>query len=181
MSKREELAPFNNERLYVEGVLVDINAPNHKTHNQAGLVFASVLLPNEKIELDHVVISVPPSFIQKHNIELYGKYGFTAEVGSYYKRKYIMGIPAKTKAYHLQKINEYRFKTLEPQQPEDISRHLKNRLASLHRRNCPINIVELNYLLREMKEGERERTLQNITKAMTKKSVTHADIMNEIY
>lgn len=181
MSKREELAPYNNERLYVEGVLIDITKPNKKNHHKAGLVFGSVYLPNEDIELDHIVIAVPETFTRNKEIELFNKYGFTAEVGSYYKKKNILGTLASVKAYHLQDINSRRFETIEPVVKSDLSRYLKNRLSSLHRRGVPVDMTELNYALREKKEGERELYLKKIMMTLNKKDVTHADIMNAIY
>ena len=181
MTRREELAKYNNERLYVEGVLIDINQPNKKNSNRLGLVFGSVSLPNEKMELDHVVISVPDNFAERHELQLFKKYSFTALVGSYNKRKMIMGTPVQAKAYHLVDINHKRFEEIQPNQPEDLSRHLKNRLASIQRQGVSINMVELNRILRGKKEGEREKYLSTLSKTLTKTDVTHADILNTIY
>lgn len=181
MSRREELAQYNNERLYVEGVLIDINQPNKKNKYRTGLVFGSVSLPNENIELDHVVISVPDNFVEKHEMKLFNKYGFTALVGSYSKKKIILGTPVQAKAYHLVDINQNRLREIEGGKPEDLSRHLKNRLTSLHKRGVPIDMIELNRLLRDKKEGEREQYLNTLSITLTKKDITHADILNEIY
>lgn len=181
MSRREELSHYVNERLYVEGVLIDINKPNKKNQYRAGLVFGSVNLPNEKIELDHIVISVPESFIYKHELKIYNKYGFTAKVGTYTKRKYILGTPVHTKSHHLTDINQNRFAELEPKCPENLSRHIKNRLATFQRNNMPINMVELNKILRTLNEGERERYLSNIAMTTKRKDITHADILDSIY
>lgn len=181
MTRREELAKYNNERLYVEGVLIDINQPNQKNHHKYGLVFGSVNLPNEEIEIDHVVIAVPESFMNKHDLSLYNKYGFTAKVGTYYKRKVILNTPANVRAYHLTDINARRFTELTKNKPDDLSRHLKNRIASLQKRGLPIDIGELNRILRSKNEGEREQYLNNITKTMSKSDISHADILNTIY
>lgn len=181
MSRREELSSYVNERLYVEGVLIDINKPNKKNQYRAGLVFGSVKLPNEKIELDHIVISVPESFIYKNELKVYNKYGFTAKVGTYTKRKHILGTSVHTKSHHLTDINQNRFKELEPLCPPELSRHIKNRLATFQRNEMPINMLEINRILRELNEGERERFLSSIAMTTKRKDITHADILDSIY
>lgn len=181
MSNREELSNYVNERLYIEGVLIDINKPNKKNKFRAGLVFASVCLPNENIELDHIVIAVPESFIYKHELRIYDKYAFTAKVGTYSKRKYILGTPVNTKSHHLTDINQNRFKKIKPSCPEDLSRHIKNRLATFQKNQLPINMPEINRILRELNEGERERYLSNISMTTKRKDITHADILDSIY
>lgn len=181
MSRREELSQFVNERLYVTGVLIDINKANKKNKYRTGLVFGSVYLPNEDIEIDHIVIAVPESFVVKNSLKLYDKYGFTAKVGTYNKQRYILNTPVSTKSHHLTEINQNRFEKLKPNKPEDVSRHIKNRLSSFHKNDVPINMSAINTVLRNLKEGERERYLNNISMTTRRKNVSHADILESIY
>lgn len=181
MSRRNELSDYINQNLYVKGVLIGIDKPNKKNHHQAGLIFGSVELPNEDIQLDHVVIAVPEKYINANDLQLYNVYGFTAKVGTYRKMKRIHGVNVSVKAYHLMDLNWRRFEELEPEVPKDLTRYLKNRMSALRRRNVPIDLDKVNEILATLKEGEREQYVQTITMTMSKNNVTHADIMNAIY
>src|SRR5699024_10587238 len=136
---------------------------------------------NEDIEIDHVVISVAEKFAEKHGLKLFTKYGFTALVGSYNKRKIILGTPVQVKAYHLVDINQRRCEELEARRLSEHSGHVKYRLSSLHKRGVPIDMFELKRILREKKEGEREQYLNTLSTTLIRKNVTHADILNTIY
>lgn len=181
MTTRQELKPYNNQRLRIEGVLIDIKRPNRKNKYQAGLVFGSVKLPHQNIELDHIVISVTSGFVNRNDLQLFNKYTFTAEVGKYFKRERVLNIYANVTAYHLQHINENKFDAIEVNTPDTFSLYLQNRLLNLETRLTNIDIPKLKEHLLTLNEGAREQYVSNISMTMEKNNITHTDIMNELY
>ncbi len=181
MTTRNELAEYNNQRLRVEGVLIAIDRPNKKNRYNAGLVFGSVNLPHQDIELDHIVIAVSEGFINRNQLELFKKYSFTAKVGKYFKRKRRLNMLANVTAYHLQDLNENRFEQMQVKKPKEFSKYLITRISKLYRNHDTINISKLNELLLDMYEGEREEYINNLNMTTLKRSVTHADIIDELY
>lgn len=106
--KREILRPYRGQRLGFEGVLIDIVKPNPRNKYAYSLVFASLYAPEEKIELDHVVISITKAEFNTIHLELYTRYYFTAEVTKYFKTVHILGTPVKQENFMLDRLNIYK-------------------------------------------------------------------------
>lgn len=181
LDQRLTLEPFVGQRLFVEGVLIDINNPHKKNGYTYGLVFASVTLPNERMELDHVVIPVDKRFMAQHQPKLFTKYRFTALVDSYTKIKKIYGISAHVRAYQLNHINSKRFAQADLSVPTELSIYIQNKLRRFASSNLQLNVDELGRILSTKPEGERERYLNQLTMTLQKTSVTRADLLNELY
>lgn len=181
VDQRSILEPHVGKRLFVEGILIDITSPNKKNHYTYGLVFASVNLPNENLELDHVVIPVKKDFTQLHDLKIYTKYGFSALVDTYEKTKSIEGIFVQAKAYQLNSINRNRFYEAAPLNGKPLSLYLQNRLRRLNQMNLPIDIDQLGTVLQKKAQGEREQYMGQLTTTLQKTNVTQANILDTLY
>lgn len=184
---RHELRPFVKQRVFVKGVLVDIRKPNQKNKNTYGLVFASIHLPNENIELDHAVIAVSQSFINKNDLKLYDIYEFTALVGTYDHSRYFknLNVSVMTKAYQLTTINFKRFKPsyFEESLVNTLSLYLKNRVnqkSSLSIfKQTPEELTQT--LLNLPNSGEREEYVNTLSKARQAVKLNTDYILNICY
>lgn len=179
--RRLTLEKHVGKRLLVEGILIDIHQPNQKNGYKYGLVFASVHLPNEKDQLDHVVIPVNKQFIMIHEPTRFKKYRFTALVESYTKINYLYGIAAHVKAYQLNNINTRRFDEMDTIYSPHLSYYIQNTLRRLDTSNLPININELSIIILNKKEGQREKYLNQLTMTLRKPTVTKAEILDKLY
>lgn len=181
MTRRLALAPYVGQRLYAEGILIDINKPNKKNGHTFGLVFASITLPNEKLELDHVVIPVTKAFINKQKPVIFTKYAFTACVSSYTKLSRLQGVLVNIDAYQLKDINAKRFDKISAKKPK-LSLFLENKLKKIDQHQYHhLNTHALRTILLKKNEGEREEYMMQLTLTLQKRSVTRADILNELY
>lgn len=181
VDQRSILEPHVGKRVFVEGVLIDITTPNKKNHFTYGLVFASVNLPNEKLELDHVVIPVKKDFTQLHELKIYTKYGFSALVDTYEKTKNIEGVLVQAKAYQLNNINKNRFNESVPLHGKPLSIYIQNRLRRLSIMKLPIDIDQLGTVLQKKAQGEREQYIGQLTTTLQKTNVTQANILDTLY
>jgi hypothetical protein len=131
MDTRAVLRPYKKQRLGFEGVLVDIVAPNKRNGHAYGLVFASVYAPNEKIELDHVVIQMDKVSFRKADLNLFTRYYFTASIAAYYKPTYIMGAVALQENFMLQNINLNKLRELHESQMHQPTMYVISRINNI--------------------------------------------------
>lgn len=185
VKKREVLRPYKRKRLGFEGVFIHAIEPNRKNGYTYGLVFGSIYAPNEKIELDHAVIKVSIAEYNQANLELYQRYYFSAEVDSYYKTGYVLGIAAKREHFMLTHINVskmYKLSTSVMTQPTMyvISR-IRNVLSSknIEPRHTEEELLEIIYRLPN--DGSVERFVDTYTKNYQHKKVTTYDIIETLY
>lgn len=183
MDTREELRPYRNRKLGFEGVLINVIQPNAHNKQTYGLVFGSVYAPNEKIELDHVVIKVSKYAYQASNVKLFNRYRFTAIVESYMKVKNFEGIEAQTESYMLVRPNIIEVMNISNlQQPTQF---VKSRIKSIM--TCKTSQIrhtetEIYGMIAKLNnDGAVEKFIENYTRSIQHKKVTWNDIINTVY
>lgn len=182
---RLELAKYSNQRVSACGVLIDIIPATNRTKNKLGLVFASVNLPNNEIELDHVVIAVPKSFRARHTLKLYNSYKFTALVKKYYHNRIHPELKRKimTENYQMIDINERKFYDVtDVQKTNDITKYQKNRLKAFAQRpDVPYSFEALCETIQAMpNNGQREMWIENLKESYKKHSASKQVIVATI-
>lgn len=182
---RQELEPFKGQRLRFEGVLIDIVPPTRKTMNQCSLVFASLYEKNLKIELDHVVLQAPPTQVEYYELELYQRYYFTAEVGSYTKTVKLMGVNAQKLHFMLKNINMRKIRICEeshiPQPSLYIRRRVDNALNNPYRTSPFTKEELLDHIEGLNNDGSKEAFVETYTQALKTKHITRHEINKIIY
>lgn len=180
---RYQLAPYFNQRVCVRGVLIDIIAPSAKNKNKPGLVFASVRLPNEQIELDHVVIQVDNSFLNRTDIQLFKTYQFTAVVKKYFHNKYDHELKFTIMAenYQLVNINENRLKTYN-ERNQAFSSYQKQRIEDIaQRQDIPYSKEQaIDVLIELPNNGSREKWLDDIKRTYRKNTLSKRKIQRTL-
>lgn len=179
---RYELAPYDKQRLCVYGILIDTIPASRRTKNKTGLVFASVHLPNEGIELDHIVIAVPKSFIATHKLELYSCYKFTAVVSKYYHNKIHPELRRKimTENYQLTDLNENKFSKVDSYLDDnDLTIYQENRIITLSERDdIPYNEDLLLDIIKNLpNNGQREMRIEQMKENYQKNQQTKQEII----
>ncbi|MBD7970374.1 hypothetical protein [Paenibacillus gallinarum] len=183
LDTREELRPYRNRKLGFEGVLIDLIQPNAQNKQTYGLVFGSVYAPNEKIELDHVVIKVSKCVYQASNVELFNRYRFTAFIESYMKVKSFDGIEALTESYMLVKPNI--IEVMENSNMQQPTKFVKSRIKSIM--ICKTSDIrhteaELYEMISKLQNnGSVENFINKYTRSIQHKKVTQTDIINTVY
>lgn len=182
---RDALRPYKNERLGFEGVLIEITQPNKKNQYSHGLVFASLYSPDRKIELDHVVMKCSQTSLESANLELFTRYYFTAEVGSYRKTINLLGIPAQQEHFMLCNINMRKITPIETSKLAQPSQYIVNRInnvmATKHR--------QPNHTERELyahvhalpNDGTKEQFIEEYARSFQSKKMTSLDVVNTLY
>ncbi|MGC6589066.1 hypothetical protein ACPV3A_29495 [Paenibacillus sp. Dod16] len=183
MDTREELRPYRNRKLGLEGVLIDVIQPNVQNKQTYGLVFGSVYAPNERIELDHVVIKVNKYAYEASNVKLFKRYRFTAFVESYWKVKKIEGIEALTECYML--IRPHVIEVMENSNLQQPTQFVKSRVESFmkYKTSCIHHTeAELFEMISHLKNnGDVEEFIGTYARRYQHKKVTQHDIINTIY
>lgn len=185
MDTREELRPYRNRKLRFEGVLIDVIQPNSQNKLNSltyGLVFGSVYAPNEKIELDHVVIKINKNAYHESNVHLFNRYRFTATVESYMKIVKIEGISAQTESYML--IRPNRIEVMEGSSLQQPTRFVKNRIERITTCNTSgdHNTDELYAMIEQRKNnGDVEEFCEKYIRGLQPNKVTKLDMINTLY
>ncbi|OMF76675.1 hypothetical protein [Paenibacillus glucanolyticus] len=183
MDTREELRPYRNRKLGLEGVLIDVIEPNAQNKQTYGLVFGSVYAPNERIELDHAVIKVNKYAYQASNVKLFNRYRFTAFVESYRKVKKIEGIEALSECYML--VRPHIIEVMENSNLQQPTQFVKSRIECIMmcKSSCiQHNEAELYEMISNLKnDGDVEEFIGNYTRRYQHKKVTQHDIRYTIY
>lgn len=183
LNTREELQPYRNRKLVFEGVLIDVIQPNALNKQTYGLVFGSVYAPNERIELDHVVIKVNKYAYQASNVKLFNRYRFTAFVESYKKVKKFEGIEALTESYML--VRPHIIEAIESSNLQQPTQFVKSRIERVM--TCKTSYIrhteaELYEIISNLKnDGDVEEFIGNYTRRYQHKKVTRHDIIKTIY
>ncbi|WP_145142136.1 hypothetical protein [Paenibacillus sp. Y412MC10] len=183
MDTREELRAYRNRKLGFEGVLIDVTQPNAQNKQTYGLVFGSVYAPNEKIELDHVVIKVDKYAYQASKVELFNRYRFTAFIESYRKFKRIEGITAQTESYML--VRPHIIEVMVSSSLQQPTQFVKSRIERVL--TCKTSVIqhteaELYEMISNLRnDGDVEEFIGSYTRSHQHKKVTRHDIINTIY
>lgn len=186
MDTREELRPYRNRKLHFEGVLIDVIQPNSQNKLNSltyGLVFGSVYAPNEKIELDHVVIKMNKNAYYGSNVQLFNRYRFSASVETYMKVIKIEGIPAQTEGFML--VRPHRIEVMEGSNLQQPTRFVRNRFERMTACNTSgiHNIKEELYnIIENLKNnGDVEEFCENYIRGLQSNKVTKHDMINTLY
>lgn len=185
IDKREALQPYKHQRLGFEGVLIEVTPPNRKNGQSYGLVFASLYNPDRGIELDHAVVKVNAVAYESVKMELFTRYYFTAEIGSYYKTINLMGIPAKQEHYMLQKINLRKLMRVETSRLEQPTQYVRTRINNviLCKTKTPEHTeAELyTFVENQPNDGSKERFMEEYSQAFQSKSMSTLEVINKLY
>lgn len=200
-SFRPELEPYVGQRLFVQGVLIDIQKPSKKTRNHYTLVFGSLYFPNEDIEIDHAVITVTKKFLRQcelneQPIETFRPYGFTVAITKYTHNKWNKELQVITTAenYAIGDINVHRLEQLDelPLFPEKrctssgrqpLSLFLLNRINTIAENPASEikkgELIHILYLLPN--NGAREAYMDMYSYKIRQTKYTKTDIKNTLY
>lgn len=189
MDTREGLRPYKKQRLGFEGVLVDIIKPSSRNGYTYGLVFGSVYAPNEKIELNHVVIKVNKGAIGemkvKVGIELFKRYSFTARIDSYVKTAKFSNIAAKKEAFMLADIKPHKIKQVELSHMEQPTNYVMDRIRNVllcKSREVLHTEEELINMVRDIpNDGSVEKFIDEFTSSYQLTKITMHDVVDVIY
>lgn len=188
MDTREELRPYKKQRLSFEGVLVSVIQPNKKNAHTYGLVFGSVYAKNEDIELDHVVIQMSRQDYQVAKLELFNRYRFSAEVGTYYKTAYFSGLPGQRENFMLQNININKLKVLETPEESFVvqpTRYIKQRIKSIvsHKNGEVLHTYDelIHRVVNTPNDGSCEKFINDYNQLYQYRKVNHDVITKALY
>lgn len=182
---RDALKPYKGQRLGFEGVLIQVNPPNKKNSYSYGLVFASLFCPDRQIELDHVVIKTNITAYENVEMELFSRYYFTAEVGSYQKTINLLGIPAQQENFMLHKINMQKITPVETSQLTQPSQYIQTRVNNVvnsKTKKIPHSEAELYAIIDEQpNDGSKEQFIEEYSQAFQSKRLNALDVVNALY
>lgn len=184
MDTREVLRPYKKQRLGFEGVLIDIIEPNRRNGYTFGLVFASVYAPNEKIELDHSVIKMDLADFKKANLNLYGRYYFTAAIASYYKTAKILGAIALQENFMLENINLNKLREQPETELTQPTKHVMTRIDNIMLCKGELHHTKEDLLTAVMNtpnDGSVERFINDCTSYYQQAFVNGRDIERTLY
>lgn len=184
MDTREVLRPYKKQRLGFEGVLVDIIAPNKRNGHAYGLVFASVYAPNEKIELDHVVIQMDKVSFRKAELNLFARYYFTASVAAYFKPTYIIGAVALQENFMLQDINLNKLRELGESQMHQPTMYVMTRINNILLCKGELRHTEddlIKTVFNTPNDGSVEKFINECTKSYQQTAVDKHELVEALY
>lgn len=179
--RREALRPYKHQRLGFEGVFIHVIPPMKRNGYKYGLVFASVYAPNEQIEIDHVVIQMNPAEYHACDLELFSRYYFTAEVGTYFKTGFIMGTIAQQEYFMLKDINTHRLEKIESSHMTQPTAYVRARIkTTLRCKTTPPMHTEkqlLEIVTNLPNDGSVERFINEYTQLYQHERYTKHDII----
>lgn len=183
-SKREILAPYLDERLCFEGVLISTITPNISNGHTYGLVFASIYAPHQDIELDHVVIQMDVGGYKRAGLNLYSRYQFTAKVDVYYKTGLIQGMTAKRRHYMLIDMNIAKIKRIHTSKMKQPTCYVANRINNISKFSNKTNLTKkklFDKIMNMPNDGAVECFIDKNIKASRVKRMARYEIVNALY
>lgn len=184
MDTREVLRPYKKQRLGFEGVLVDIIAPNKRNGHAFGLVFASVYAPNERIELDHVVIQMDKASFKKAELILFTRYYFTASIASYFKPTSIIGAVALQENFMLQDINLNKLREVPVSHMPQPTKYVLTRIHNILLCKGELRHTEedlIHAVFQTPNDGSVEKFINDCTKSYQQTHVNRRELEETLY
>ena len=184
MDTREVLRPYKKQRLGFEGVLIDIKKPNRRNGYNYGLVFASVYAPNERIELDHVVIEMGIGDFREAGFKRFTRYYFTATIASYYKVADIMGISAERENFMLIDINVNKLREAPISRMKQPTMYVTSRIDSIMLCKGQLYYTEdelISTVFNKPNNGSVERFINHATEIHQQSALNRQDMIKALY